>query len=123
MTIVDTSALVRFFVKDYPAKAAKVKELLESDEELCIPEAVFVELGFVLGRLYRVSRRDLGEIFNFLASRRSTKVTPDTIEAVALFGKSNLSLADCLVTVAVKGGKLASFDEQLLKTKGVRSYW
>ncbi len=113
MVVLDTSVLVRYFTGDDTVKAKKTAALFESREELLIPEAVFVELEFVLKKLYKAPRKQILEAFNFLISRRSIGVSSAVVEAIGLFGKNNLSLADCLVIVAAEGEKLASFDDSI----------
>lgn len=123
MVVLDTSVLARYFTGDDRVKAKKAAELLESEEDLLVPEVVFVETEYVLKKLYKASRKQVLEVFNFLISRRNMEISTATREAVEMFGKNNLSLADCLVAVAAKGGRLASFDEKLLKINGVENYW
>ena len=123
MTILDTSALVRFFAKDDPAKAEKVKILLTSEEDLYLPDAVFVELQYVLLKVYKTSREDIVRAFRFLVAVSHLRVTAQARDAVELFGRSTLSFADCLVGMHAQGNKLASFDEKLIKTAKSDAYW
>lgn len=123
MVVIDTSALVRYFTNDDKAKAKKVALLLSSREDLTVPDVVFAELEYVLKKLYGVTQKQVSVAFNFLAARKNIEITPVAREAIYLFGENNLSLTDCLVAVTAMNGKLASFDEKLLKAAGVKNYW
>lgn len=122
MIILDTSVLVRFFTKDEATLFKKAKDLLETKEELFVPDVVFVELEYVLGKLYKATRVEIKEAFRFLVSGRF-EVNKYGPEAVELFTQSNLSIADCFVAAQAKGEKLASFDMKLIKSSGRKNYW
>lgn len=123
MIYLDTSALIRFFTNDDEIKAKKIKSLIESDNELSIVEVVFPELEYVLLRLYSSSRNEVSTIFTFLISCKNIKLSPEIKRAASLYENSNLDMADCLIAVHSQKGKLASFDNDLLKVKAVKSYW
>ena len=123
MIILDTNALIRFFTKDDEAKAKKVKDLLESDEELLLIDAVLLELVFTLIKFYKLPKIQLLEIIKYLLSRSNIKVNPQIRKAVKMYGEKNMSIADCLVVAYGEGNKIASFDAKLLKTEGVKPLW
>jgi len=53
LKLIDTSVIVRFLTRDDPRKAERARKLLlESDEELLITDGVFIELVFVLEKVY-----------------------------------------------------------------------
>ena len=123
MIILDTSALIRFFTQDDPIKGEQVKKLLESGEELVIPEVVFPEIQYVLRNLYKAKREKIIKAFQFLAAQKNVKLTSQTKKAIDIFSTSNLDMADCLIAVYSQDGQLASFDEKMLKLSGVKAYW
>ena len=124
MTVyLDTSALVRFFTKDNLKKAKTVKELLEKEKKIIIPEVVFPELEYVLKKLYKAKKGKIISAFKFLISYPNIKINQSIKKAVELFENTKLDMADCLIAVYSSKGKLASFDKKLLAAKGVKPYW
>lgn len=123
MIFLDTNALVRFFTKDDNTKAEKVKNLLTREEKIIIPEVVFPEIEYVLKGLYGSTKNELFKIFEFLTTRKNIKLNKIVRQAVILYQKSNLDIADCLIVAHSFKGQLASFDSDLLKTPGVKRYW
>lgn len=122
MIIIDTSALVRFFTNDDKIKANKVKNLLEK-EEILLPDIVFIELNYVLTKLYKIEKTELVKIYQFLLSQNNIKTSEEIKEALELFKTVSLSVADCLIAVFAKDETLASFDQKLIKMTKVKSYW
>lgn len=123
MICLDTNSLIRFFTNDDPKKALKVKNLLEKEKKIFIPEVVFPELEYVLSGSYKASRKKIIEVFQFLISRPNIKLDPNIKKAVEIFKLTKLDIADCLIAANSLKGKLASFDKKLLSVKGVKKYW
>jgi predicted nucleic-acid-binding protein len=123
MVYLDTNALIRFFTKDDPVKAQKVRTLLESKTALSIPAVVFPEIEYVLSGVYNAKRKEVITLFTFLASRPNIRLTKIIHRAILIYIKTNLDMADCLITAESLKGQLASFDKQLLGVDGVKSYW
>jgi predicted nucleic-acid-binding protein len=123
MVFFDTSSLIRFFTNDEPKKALKVKEVLEKEKKIFIPEVVFPELEYVLRGNYKAGRKKVTEVFQFLIAQPSIKLDKKVKKAVAIFKSSRLDMADCLVAAHSMQGKLASFDKKLLEVRGIKKYW
>ncbi len=116
MTILDTSALVRFATKDIIERSNKIKELIDSSEELRIPDVVFPELEYVLAGSYGAKKYKLVKLFRFLTSPRFI-TSSEVKKAVFIFSNNTLDMADCIILAScAKGDSLASFDKKLLKT-------
>lgn len=123
MVTLDTSALIRFFTNDIPSKARRVKEVLESEEKIVIPDVVFPELEYVLlSKSYNATRKKILKAFEFLANQRKISISGNVIKAVNLYKITNLDMADCIIIATSLDNKLLSFDKKLLTTKGVREY-
>src|SRR3989338_10556011 len=115
MTVLDTSALIRFFTNDIPEKASVVKKVIDSDEKVLIPDVVFPELEYVLlCEVYKSSRQKVLQAFHFLISRKNTKVSVGVSIAVDLYSKTNLDIADCIIAASAIGNELLSFDNKLI---------
>lgn len=123
MIYLDTNVLVRYFIKDDPTLFLKAKKLLENENDLFVPDVVFVELEFVLDKVYKVSREEISQAFNLLVTNKfitSSEAPP----AYILFAKKPmLSMADCFLAIYSQHGKLATFDKKLLSNSGSESYW
>lgn len=123
MVYLDTNALVRFFTNDDPIKVAKVKLLLDNEKVIYVPDVVFPEIEYVLSNFYDTTRETITNAFQFIASLTNVKLPKYMKIAVALYEKTKLDMADCIIASESLKGKLASFDQRLLKTPGVKKYW
>jgi predicted nucleic-acid-binding protein len=126
MTItLDTSCLARFFLKDDLDKLEQVKELLSSTKySLRVPDATFIELDHLLIKMYRADKEDVIESLRFIVTCPTTFCSDYILTAVELYAKKpSLSLADCMIAVESRDGKLASFDKKLLSQGEVKKYW
>ncbi len=63
MRLMDTNLLIRFFTRDDPEKAERVRQLLErveqNQEKVALSPIVVFETVFTLQRFYRRSRQDI----------------------------------------------------------------
>src|SRR3990170_3697259 len=107
MIVIDTSALIRFFTKDIPGDAEKVKNLIEQGEELKIPDVVFPEIEYVLlSKTYNASREKILKAFKFLILRKNIIVSKEVKRAILLYEKTGLDIADCIIVASAKGENL-----------------
>lgn len=123
MIYLDTNILVRFFTHDDLTKATKVKDLLEKESEIFISDVVFPEIEYVLIKIYNLKRNSIVSVFKFLLAQKAINYSKIIPEATNLYENSNLDMADCIIASESMNGKLASFDEELLKTQGIKKYW
>lgn len=125
MIVLDTSSLVRFFTNDEPEKAKQVDTLLESDEELLIPDVVFPELEYILtSQKYKLTRKKLSEIYKSLVSQNNIITTAEVRKAAGIYENSKLDMADCIIaaTVLINGAEISSFDRDLLNLVGAPGF-
>lgn len=122
-TVLDTSALIRFFSNDILQKAEKVEKLIEDGNYIIVPDVVFPELEYVLAGAYHLPHNKILDAYRFILSRENIKTSPYIKSAVEIFSKTNLDMADCIIAAQAKKGKLASFDKELLKTEDVIPFW
>ena len=123
LIVLDTNSLIRFFTNDIPDKAKKVKDLLEKEKNVSIPEVVFPELEYVLLEQYKISRKQIIEIFRFLSSQKNIRLSLLVKKAINIYEDSKLDFADCLIASYSLKGKLASFDKELLELGKVKPFW
>ncbi|KKQ29694.1 MAG: hypothetical protein US43_C0004G0038 [Candidatus Levybacteria bacterium GW2011_GWA1_37_16] len=121
--IIDTSVLIRYFTRDDKVKAEKAKLLLETGKELVIPDAVFPEIEYVLIKTSKASRPEIVKAFKFLTSLHNVSLTKQAREAISIFEKSKLDMADCIIAAYSRKDSLASFDRELLAIKDINPFW
>ena len=121
--VLDTSALIRFFTRDIEEKAQKVKKLLESDTDIFIPDVVFPELEYILIKKYGLPRSKVIESYHFLISQENVKKSTYIKIAFEIYQKAKLDMADCIIAAESLSGSLASFDKDLLRAPGIKSFW
>ncbi len=121
--VLDTSSLIRLFTNDFPKKAAKIEDLLKKEKDLIIPDVVFPELEYVLTSGYSSNRSQIHKSYEFLLTLKNVKIHIRVRKAILIYKNTKLDMADCIIAASSLGGTLASFDKELLKTKGVKSFW
>lgn len=123
MIFLDTNALIRFFTNDDSQKALKVKRLLEKERDISIIDVVFPEIEYVLRDVYNLPRSKIVTLIKFLLSLSNMKVSSEMKIAITYYETTNLDMADSLIIASAQKGRLASFDNQLLKMTNVKKYW
>jgi len=121
--VVDTSALVRFLTDDIPQKSTLVEKLFKDEKDIFIPDVVFPEMEYILIQKYNFPREKLLDIYTFLSSRQNIHVAKETKNAITIFEKTKLDMADCIVAAYSMKGSLASFDNGLLDVVGINPFW
>ena len=119
----DTNTLIRFFTRDIEAKAQKVKKLLDSNNNLFIPDVVFPELEYILSNGYNIDRTATLKFFKFLTSKNNIKSSKEAKRAVEIFSVSKFDMADCIIAASSFKGSLASFDKKLLQVADITPFW
>lgn len=125
MIVLDTSSLVRFFTNDIPSKAIQIKELIESNQKLYIPDVVFTELEYVLiGKTYAVTREKIITAFEYLVSKNTITTSPEIVSALDVYRTTKLDFSDCIIAANAtkKGNTLCSFDKKLLSVTGMEKF-
>ena len=125
MIIIDTNCLIRFFTNDIPKQARQVEKLLTSQQKIKIPDSVLPEIEYILGQEYQSKRLQITEAYQLLTARKNFILSKTALKAIKIFKKSKLDMADCLIAAEAleKENQLASFDQELLKIQGVKSYF
>lgn len=112
---------MRYLLKDDETLFKKAYELLErvkdGKEFIIIPESVLAECVYVLLRIYKVDRQIVTEKLKLLFLYKGV-VNPDKedlIDSINLFGKTNLSIVDCILCAKSVNNKMPifTFDDEL----------
>jgi predicted nucleic-acid-binding protein len=119
--LIDANVLLRYLLKDDETLFKKAYELLErvkdGKEFIIIPESVLAECVYVLLRIYKVDRQIVTEKLKLLFLYKGV-VNPDKedlIDSINLFGKTNLSIVDCILCAKSVNNKMPTFtfDDEL----------
>ncbi len=121
--LVDANVILRYLLRDDESLFRKGSSLFEKvkvgEEGVIIPGCVLTECVYVLLKIYKVERRIISEklkgLFSYKGVINSDK--KDLIDSLTLFGKTNLSIVDCILCVrSINSGiQLFTFDEELQK--------
>ena len=128
MQALDTNLLVRLFVNDDVAQAAKVRALLDrhaaDDAAFWIADTVLVELAWTLEQTYGRPRADIAAAMRALGDNATIclESTPAVAQATALYAASAADFADCLL--CSKAGlagcdRVRTFDRKMRQLPGV----
>jgi len=121
--LVDANVILRYLVRDDEALYGKAFDILEKakvgKEAIEISESVLAELVYVLLKIYGVDRATIAEKLSELFSYKgiSNPGREDLVDAIKMFGQTNLSIVDCLLCAKAinQGMVLLTFDEELHK--------
>jgi predicted nucleic-acid-binding protein len=103
----DTNILIRYFIKDDPEQTRLAVNLIDSftrTEPGWIGVAIFMELDWVLNRVFKLKKDRVVKIFNtLLVSRELVVENAETVrEALQLYRSRNVDFTDCLIASAAK---------------------
>lgn len=121
--IIDTNTILRFVLKDVGSQHVEVYELIKKAKDkkikLIIPEIVVFETYFTLKSYYEYKKETLLIILESLLSADYFKIESNHIfmEAIKIFGNSNLEFVDCFLAAKSKllETQLFTFDNNLKK--------
>jgi len=129
MHAVDTNLLLRLFVNDDAAQAAKVRALFdahaEEDGAFWVADIVLVELVWALDRVYGRPRAQITAALQALASNATVKVESLLAlrDAAALYSQGPADFADCLLAAKARSvgcESLRTFDKKMRMLPGVK---
>ena len=125
---INTNVLLRLFVNDDKAQAAKARALFEAhaeeDDSLWIADVVLAELVWALTRSYDRPRADIVTVLRALVSNATVKLesAASLVEATTLYEQGPADFVDCLLAVKAKAQRctaLHSLDKKLKGLPGV----
>lgn len=124
---VDTNVLVRYIMQDDPRQSPKASRLIEGltpQEPGYVPLVSVVELVWVLGSAYRLSRQQVAAALELLL--RSKEIVLDradqVLQAQRRYKSGSADFADCLIErIAHEAGCTATmtFDAAAAKSAGM----
>jgi predicted nucleic acid-binding protein len=121
--LLDANWILRYLLRDDEALFLQASAMLDKvktgDEKVIISESVLAECTYILIKIYKVGRSiivdKLRGLFDYKGVVNSDK--KDLIDALLLFGDTNLSIVDCILCAKSKnhGLSLFTFDKRLQK--------
>lgn len=123
--LADTNILLRFLLDDIPSQADIVEDFLCQAKigkiTITIPFLVFVELDFVLTKVYKFQKLQVIEKMKHIAEIGYLDIEKRDLilEVLNLYESSNLSFVDLLFYAEAKntGKELLTFDKKLARLK------
>jgi predicted nucleic-acid-binding protein len=114
----DTNLLVRAIIDDDPKQAALAREALLTAEIVALTLPALCELGWVLGRLYKIPKREIAETFRRLLNGDNVIANRTAVNAGLHVLDSGGDFADGVI--AFEGRRLGgdvflSFDRQAVR--------
>jgi predicted nucleic-acid-binding protein len=128
MIAIDTNVLVRLFVNDDAAQAAKARALFDAcadaDDSLWIADVVLAELVWALSRSYGRPRSDVVTVLRALAGNATVQLESAAFlpQATALYDSGPADFVDCLLAVKAQATActaLRTFDKKMKLLPGV----
>jgi predicted nucleic-acid-binding protein len=124
--LVDTNTILRYLLKDVPDLYEKAEDLFKKvrtgEQQIEITEGVLAEAVYVLLKFYGVPKQETVETLStfLLYKGIEGRSRSEYLEALRLFGQTNLDFVDCLLAARTKTRKLDlfTFDKELLKAIG-----
>ena len=127
MRAVDTNVLVRILVDDpgERAETGAARALLLAEKTVLVQEMVLAELTWVMSTSYGFTRPAIAHILATVIGhpRYSLERPALASAALALYVKSNVDFADCLILAGAgeRNCELLTFDKKLAKLDGAIS--
>jgi len=118
--IIDANVILRFFLADDEKKFLKAKELFKKiefgEEEVLLTEIVFVEVMWVLHKVYNVPRKEICSKYLKLLNYKGLKTVFDKeifSESLILYAEHPIDIQDIFLSVLAKHkeGIIISFDK------------
>jgi len=118
MFLVDTNVILRYLLADISELHERAKDLIEN-HDIYIRTEVFVELIFVLTKVYKIPKEETVKVLKNLLSYENIKCESKELLFLALdfYKTQNLHIVDCILCALKKlyNKEVYSFDRGLLK--------
>ena len=120
MVLVDANHVLRWFLRDIPAQASQVEELLRSSapNSLELTSVTVAELTYVLRTMTYDHMQIVGVITGLCSLESVRQLSMVDAKAQQIFNATTLDYEDCflIAQALLENGDIATFDKKLLKT-------
>ena len=118
MRIIDANVILRYLLDDHAELSVKAGQIIDNNV-VYVPIEVLCEVVFVLLKVYRIDRKDIGiQIDNFFDKTLCILPHRETVlKGLRLFAENNLDFVDCVLIgyMNIEGATIDTFDAKLLK--------
>lgn len=113
LKIIDTNYALRYLIQDDYNQALKAKEIIDEGAYI-LPESI-VEIVYVLSKVYKIERKEIGFAILDLLEDLEMIDKQLYVKAVNLYSKTKLDYVDCILVARNKifNDKIYSFDSKL----------
>jgi len=119
MVYIDTNIIMRYLLDDHKELSEKAKQIIDSETKLFICDGVFVEIIYVLTKVYRVERELVKRTISELLSKRNIYISDESVikKSLELFTKYHIDYMDSLLCAYnhTNSIKIETFDKKLEK--------
>lgn len=122
----DTNIWLRLLLKDHPTQFEETFALFESIEQgkfnVYTSSIVFLEIHFVLKRIYHKSDQEIISTFEKIKQLRGLTIIEETNLTLAIkyYKEVNIKFSDCLIASQLsKNMVLVSYDQEFSKITGL----
>lgn len=119
MVLVDANHVLRWFLRDIPAQASQVEELLRSSapNSLELTSVTIAELTYVLRTMTYDHMQIVGVITGLCSLESVRQLSMVDAKALQIFNTTTLDYEDCflIAQALLENGDIATFDKKLLK--------
>jgi len=130
MPFIDANMFLRYLTRDDPAKAERVKDLLERAQRgevtLLCTETIIAELVFMLSspRIYRLPRQQIRTLLLPIVTLKGLRLPNRRVfrRALDLYATTNMDFVDALAIAHMertKVGEIYSYDEHFDLVEGI----
>ena len=121
MRIVDANVVLRYVLSDHEVLSAKARQIIDFNT-VEVPIEVLCEVVFVLSKVYKVDRKDIGQQISGFFEKTSSILShrEAVLKGLELFAENNLDFVDCLLAgyMCMEGAVVDTFDDKLQKLIG-----
>jgi len=116
MIRLDTNYIVRYLTNDNEEMALIAEDIILNKNPY-ISNEVLVEVVYVLIGVYKIPKKDVGDMLTQLISFKNIQVEDKTIiiNALQIFQNKNLDFVDCILCSYSIKDDIKTFDKKLLK--------
>lgn len=121
--IIDTNALLRFFLNDIPEQQKEVENLFKQSQKhnitILVPQIVIFELHFILDKYYGIEKNKIIELLETLISANYLQIESGNlfIGALNIYKSASISFVDSFLLSKSRAEKsgIYTFDQKLIK--------
>lgn len=108
LSLVDTNVILRFLLEDHPTQASQAKTWFNQalPKSLVLPDAVLLEIGYVLLSVYQVPKVRVSRLLSSIVADKVFVLDYQLMNlTLSIFAQQTLSLIDAYLLAQMKMGR------------------